>query len=397
MILEHELKTKVRLNKPASEAQLQKAETEMGFPFPPQLRALYADYDGISQSAAGKAQIPFRLLPLKEVNQLSIQLAKLPIEEMPVAYTDYALRFFWTDDNSNYAGVFLDGPFIGMVGIWEHDDGVACAEAPVFRDVDSFRFRVAEAGFINKKVVGSDPPPPKGFEQAYQLAWEKIASSKRLSPTMEDIYTELPAVHERLVAAGKMSAEEVGLTYSTAKIRSKVGDVPYINLEHAQEISHRDLRYDFPMATAERAEQEKQALEEVKRRLVALPEKPGNAAPEEREWRFLNYCLIRLTPREELLSLRGLLEAGDPWVAESLAEVWGSANCREAIPLLISRGDLGSLISLYLQSDLDERTTMLAALSEDSRNRIKFQKSLPDHGTKVQPSVDGQWRPPLKL
>jgi hypothetical protein len=48
---------------------------------------------------------------------------------------DECVGLFWTDDNSNYAGVFLAAPLLGRVFFLDHDDP---NDAPRFRSLDSF-------------------------------------------------------------------------------------------------------------------------------------------------------------------------------------------------------------------------------------------------------------------
>ena len=92
-------------NGPATAVAVERMASQAGGPLPAALLDLYRDHEGSSATLEGEAGfMPARLMPLAERadEQRSLDKAFANFPTLgPVAW-------FWTDDNSNYAGVLTD-------------------------------------------------------------------------------------------------------------------------------------------------------------------------------------------------------------------------------------------------------------------------------------------------
>lgn len=116
------------LEAPASPAALTAMEKAIGYPLLDDLRALYQDHGGMPQSNRVPAM---RLLPPATVVEMTDAVRR----GFPGLLDDCA-GLFWTDDNSNYAGVWLAPPLLGRVFVLRRDD--VTNMPPKFRSVESF-------------------------------------------------------------------------------------------------------------------------------------------------------------------------------------------------------------------------------------------------------------------
>ncbi len=95
---------------------------------PHELIALFQHHNG----SDADCYLPMRLLPIEEVIETTKELRSIP--EL-VGNKSFQPVFCWTDDNSNYAGIFVDTELSGRVFILDHDD---CPAIPAFRSVRSY-------------------------------------------------------------------------------------------------------------------------------------------------------------------------------------------------------------------------------------------------------------------
>lgn len=102
---------------PASAAEIAAWEEGVGVKLPPTVAALYSQSDGVKPEDARVGNI-LRLMPLKEVAETHGNLLQTGLAGM---LKRYGMVFFWTDDSSNYAGVFCSGVFEGRVFFLDHD------------------------------------------------------------------------------------------------------------------------------------------------------------------------------------------------------------------------------------------------------------------------------------
>ncbi len=88
-------------NAAVSAREIARLQASLGAALPAELLALYRDHDGLPEHAPD--DLPFRLMPIDEV----IDIHHIARRE---GWADVGVRVFWTDDNSNYAGLYLTGP-----------------------------------------------------------------------------------------------------------------------------------------------------------------------------------------------------------------------------------------------------------------------------------------------
>ncbi len=111
---------------PATEAELGEWRACLAGEMPADLLHVYSRTKG----STGAERLAMRLLRFEEVVQDSECIRR------QLGWQDTrALQAFWTDDNSNYAGAFLEGPLFGMVAFMDHEE---LMPVPVYSSVSSF-------------------------------------------------------------------------------------------------------------------------------------------------------------------------------------------------------------------------------------------------------------------
>lgn len=114
-------------NPPSTNAQIQALETAINYPLDATMAALYRDHNGMLPDRS----IPLRLMSVEEVVVLYRNLQGNDLYWM----IPDTVRFFWADDHSNHAGLYISGPLSGKVCFFDHEDTEL---SPVFRSVQSF-------------------------------------------------------------------------------------------------------------------------------------------------------------------------------------------------------------------------------------------------------------------
>jgi hypothetical protein len=126
-----------------TESELRAFERRMGCKFPPEVRALYADHDGVDEHGDHRL---FHLMPHESAVEFNAMKEQNSIafcgEDLFDVAGDDSARVFWTDFNSNYAGVFVSGPNAGSVFILDHDEPRLAVR---YRSVRSFLRALAAA------------------------------------------------------------------------------------------------------------------------------------------------------------------------------------------------------------------------------------------------------------
>jgi hypothetical protein len=121
-----------RYNPPASEEAIRKAAAKLGGTIQPELAELYRSYDGVSDCAE---EMLFRLMPLDEVIEINERFSSgFEISEV---LARHHLRWFWSDDESNYLGMFTDGALAGRISCFDHEGYYSGDVSPLFRSLDS--------------------------------------------------------------------------------------------------------------------------------------------------------------------------------------------------------------------------------------------------------------------
>jgi hypothetical protein len=103
---------------------------------PAPVRELYALCGGLRSKRW--TDMPMRLMLPREVIEDETTLRDAP----DVYWPSPEARYLFTDDGSNWAGVFVEGPLTGKVTILQHDLQSA---APLFRDLSSFLDKLIDA------------------------------------------------------------------------------------------------------------------------------------------------------------------------------------------------------------------------------------------------------------
>jgi hypothetical protein len=116
-------------NPPASEADLTELRRVVG-PVPDDVLLLYQDHDGSKRlPRRGGTALTARLMPVAEMLKNQSLMDRVPI---PKAGT---VVWLWTDDNSNYCGIYADGPLQGFLTVLDHEEQML---TPAFRSVVCF-------------------------------------------------------------------------------------------------------------------------------------------------------------------------------------------------------------------------------------------------------------------
>lgn len=113
-------------NPPASPERCVALSRALACELPAEILALYRDHDG---TGGNRGDVPFRLMSIDEAMEFH-GFSKGLDEQYGLE-----LRFFWTDDNSNYAGLFVGDPLEGRVCIIDHED---VDLSPDYRSLRSF-------------------------------------------------------------------------------------------------------------------------------------------------------------------------------------------------------------------------------------------------------------------
>lgn len=125
-------------NPPASQEALARLQASLGH-LPEGVRALYLDHDGSDDfPEANGIRLAARLMTIAEVIQTrhamaahANRLCKLP-----------EIAWLWTDDQSNYCGIYTDGPLSGWLFVLNHEEPEV---TPAFRSIASFLSRLLAA------------------------------------------------------------------------------------------------------------------------------------------------------------------------------------------------------------------------------------------------------------
>ncbi|MEV6930262.1 hypothetical protein AB0M46_38070 [Dactylosporangium sp. NPDC051485] len=97
----------------------------LGVPLPPTIRAIYEDHEA-EESGSGTLRL---MSPSEAAGTITA------LRDFGVPFDDRELGTFWTDDNSNYVGVFASGDLAGRVFKIDHEEP---SPEPCWRSVESY-------------------------------------------------------------------------------------------------------------------------------------------------------------------------------------------------------------------------------------------------------------------
>lgn len=126
MLLHHYFSLPFDWNPPADAQKIVQADQALQAPIPRELRTLYEQHNGASGMIEDADLHAPRLMPLEEVQEFYEETRDIMNPEV---------RFFWTDNNSNYVGVYVAGPLQGCICLVSHSESNS---APRFRDVSDY-------------------------------------------------------------------------------------------------------------------------------------------------------------------------------------------------------------------------------------------------------------------
>ena len=139
------------------EAALLAFEAALAANLPDEARTMYRVMGGISDRVC--TALPMRLLPPAD----ALDTLHILTDGAETYRPHPAVRYLFTDDNSNWAGVFVEGPLRGKLTLLDHD---LCSSAPRFASLTSF---------IAKLLAAADRGEP----------WEQMPTDFPMSSTSE--------------------------------------------------------------------------------------------------------------------------------------------------------------------------------------------------------------------
>ena len=152
-------------------------EQALGCFLPEPLRDLYLAYEDTGET---DGWAPLRLMPLDEVAMLHSF-----VEDF--GWAARGLRVFWTDDNSNYAGLYVLGPLLGKVCFINHEETDL---SPVYASLPSFLAVMASSQpeALDWYQFPREYPAagPSKNPQAARQDWEIVQSFRPLYEAAED-------------------------------------------------------------------------------------------------------------------------------------------------------------------------------------------------------------------
>jgi len=168
---------------------IKRLERTLGARFPDQVRELYAFCGGLHDKRWTGVP-PMRLMRPKEV----IETAEILRDSAEVYSPSPRARYLFTDDGSNWVGVFVRGPLKGKLTILDHDAPEVC---PRFSDLSSFIDKLVEAGRRDDDWPDMDTDYPLRRDSDAAL----IADAGPLAHRYLDRYRAATAVEKAVRAA----------------------------------------------------------------------------------------------------------------------------------------------------------------------------------------------------
>lgn len=119
------------LNPPATREELSRLEQELGA-LPEEVSTVYQTHNGSGSLPVGlKRRAVARLMPIDEVIKTGAAIRSLG-DRLPAIGR---IGWLWTDDNSNYCGIYTDGPLKNWLCVLDHEEQML---TPAFRSISSF-------------------------------------------------------------------------------------------------------------------------------------------------------------------------------------------------------------------------------------------------------------------
>jgi hypothetical protein len=123
------------LNPAATREELNKLQQELGT-MPGEVLAVYQTHNGSNSLPRGRCgSAAAWLMPVDEVIGIGASIRSLG-DRLPALGR---IGWLWTDDNSNYCGIYIDGPLKNWLCVFDHEEEMLTA---AFRSISSFMSRL---------------------------------------------------------------------------------------------------------------------------------------------------------------------------------------------------------------------------------------------------------------
>src|SRR5947209_13662438 len=117
----------------ASAADCAAMEAALVCHLPAELLQMYRDHNGVAPGP--RLGLAFRLLPSEEACTVHTTITQ------PLGLVGWDIRLFWTNDESDYAGMYVAGPLLGRVCVLSHEEEDL---TPRWRSVHAFMEQMLE-------------------------------------------------------------------------------------------------------------------------------------------------------------------------------------------------------------------------------------------------------------
>jgi hypothetical protein len=179
-------KQDVRLEPGLTAAAITRLERALKCTLPAEVRALYRASGGLRDSAWDGERPPMRQMLAREV----VETHRLLVDMTDTYDPSPDARYIFTDDNSNWAGVFVTGKLRGKITLLDHDDSWPI---PHFFSLDSFgaAMVVAAKKGLDWTKIRTDYPltgATAGKQKRQALAqWAEILDKARTADAVKAI------------------------------------------------------------------------------------------------------------------------------------------------------------------------------------------------------------------
>jgi hypothetical protein len=172
----------------ASDSELWKLQDAVGL-LPDDVLAIYRDHDGAARRPGrGEAYLPARLMPIDEVVEHQPLLDAAMAQSVMIG----RIAWLWTDDNSNYVGVYTSGPLEGWWVKLDHEEPML---APAWRSVASFLERLLDSapGTARGDDVAADIPTIPRDVPAREDDPDHVARDRAIARSLTELYEKCDA------------------------------------------------------------------------------------------------------------------------------------------------------------------------------------------------------------
>lgn len=153
------------------EAALNELESALGASLPAPMRELYSACGVMSEDALD--HLPMRLMAVEDV----LDTLECLREGQESYCPSPDARYLFSDDNSNWAGIYVTGPLTGKIVLLDHDDP---SEAPRFRSLSSFIDAMIAAGRDGSDFTELSTDYPLAADCEESLARDALPIARQL-------------------------------------------------------------------------------------------------------------------------------------------------------------------------------------------------------------------------